>query len=153
MEVPLPSINSFTENNSTDFDLILTYYSGENRCEVYWAYDGKSGKTYGGYSQMNPVAAAFPLTVDGENSIGQKYVIPYLKLLGDHEPITMQFLLPLHIFLEVINLLKPQNAPPEIQVRWILVNNIKMLPIQVKFEFSTSKQYIKAELKLAKINH
>jgi hypothetical protein len=153
MEVPLPSINSFTENNSTDFDLILTYYSGESRCEVYWAYGGKSGSTYGGYSQMNPVAAAFPLTVDGENSIGQKYAMPYLKLLGNHEPITMQFLLPLHIFLEVINLLKPQNTAPETQTRWIMLNNIKMLPIQMKFEFTTEKQYIKAELKMAKINH
>jgi hypothetical protein len=102
---------------------------------------------------MNPVAAAFPLTVDGENSLGQIYVMPYLKLLGDYEPVTMQFLFPLHIFLEVRNLLKPQDKDPEQQTRWILVNNTKMLPIQMKFEFTTSKQYIKAELKMAKINH
>jgi len=94
-----------------------------------------------------------PLTVDGENSVGQIYAIPYLQLLGNHKLVTMQFLLPLHIFLEVRNLLKPQNLLPELQTRWIMVNNIKMLPIQMKFEFTTSKQLIKAEIKMARMNY
>ena len=100
---------------------------------------------------MHPINPAFPLTVDGTNSLGQVYAMPYLKLLGNHEPVTMQFLFPIHIFLEVINLLKPQDKSPKTQTRWIMVNNVKMLPIQMRFEFTVGKKHVKSEIKMAKL--
>jgi hypothetical protein len=64
--------------------------------------------------------------------------------------LTEQFLFPLHAFLDVWSLLKPQNIETNKQKRWIMVNNIKTLPIQMKFEFTEGKQLIKSEIKLAK---
>jgi hypothetical protein len=142
-EIPLKSVNQPEPSDNQDFDLILNYYVNEqNQTTSHWV---------GRYSYLQPLDANFPLTVDGENSLGQTYAMPYLKILGSHEPVTMQFLLPLHIFLEVRNLLKPQNVPTNQQTRWIMVNNIKMLPIQMKFEFTAAKPFIQAEIKMAKM--
>ena len=71
--------------------------------------------------------------------------------MGDYEPVTEQFIFPLHIFVEVMNLLKPQNCAIGTQTRWVMVNNVKMLPVQMKFEFTEGKKYVKAEIKMAKI--
>jgi len=152
-EIDAKGISNLFDTGTSEFDLILNYYFGEEEI-----LPGKFSLLYPIGGQMLPLNSTnlleqqFTLTVDGENSVGQIYAMPYLKMLGNHEPVTMQFLLPLHIFLEVRNLLKPQNLPTEMQTRWIMVNNIKMLPIQMKFEFATSKQFIKAEIKMGKMN-
>ena len=139
--IPVAGISNMNNTGISEFDLILNCYIGETE-----NYKGEK------YSNLNPVSPVFPLTVDGENSLGETYAMPYINLLGNYEPVTMQFLFPLHVFLEVWNLLKPQNKPVEQQTRWIMIHNIKMLPIQMRFEFVVGKQYIKAEIKMAKMN-
>ena len=120
-EIPVKSVNQPEPADNQDFDLILNYYVNErSQATSHWT---------GKYSYLQPLDANFSLTVEGDNSLGQIYIMPYLKILGSHEPVTMQFLLPLHVFLEVRNLLKPQDVPTQMQTRWIMVNGTKMLPI------------------------
>jgi len=138
-------ISNIFDTGTNEFDLILNYYVGEE-------YDHFQNFTK--HSVLEPAyfdSQFFHLIVDGEHSIGQTFIKPYLKMLGGYEPITLQFLFPANIFLQVINLFKPQSGIPEMQTRWIMVNNVKLLPLQMSFEFVQGKQYIKCQMKTAKI--
>jgi hypothetical protein len=139
-------ISQIFNKETEDFELILNYYRGETR--------GTSSYGYYTYTKMSPLAETvideFNLTVDGDDSLGSVFIKPYINLLQNYEPVTEQFLFPLHVFLEVWQLLKPQNIETSHQKRWIMVDNIKYLPIQMKFEFTEGKPLIKSEIKMAK---
>jgi hypothetical protein len=131
------------DNSTEDFPLILNVLTGP--------FD--NGYQY--YDNMSPASRStsmFSLRTDTENSVGQVFAKPYLELISNYEPVSCQFLLPLHQFIEVMNLLKPQDIPTSMQKRWIMVNNIKMLPIKMTFEFNEGKNTVKAEIKMANLN-
>ena len=145
-DIPLAGISEIVNTGTSDFELILNYYVGEVN---------QTGSVVGLRSVLEPIGAAgqqMTLTVDGDNSLGQIYIKPYLQMLGGYEPVTEQFLFPLAIFLEVINLFKPQPGLPSSQTRWIMVHNIKMLPLQMRFEFTQGKNLVKAEIRMAKMS-
>jgi len=60
------------------------------------------------------------------------------------------FLFDLKTFLQVWNLLKPQDLPPEQQTRWVMVGSVKLLPIKMTFQFTEGKDYIFAEIEFSK---
>ena len=136
----------------TTFDLILTYYYDEI---VDWSNEGINYKITRCYPtneyRFPPISdGTIDLKTTGENSLGQNYVKNYIERIQNYETIEMKFLLPLTKVLEVINLLKPQSVNPEMQTRFILVDNIKMLPIQMNFQFTKGSSLILTEIKLAK---
>jgi len=92
----------------------------------------------------------YDLCVSGENSLGKTFIEPWIHLLANHDPVTHCFLFDLKTFLQVWRLLKPQDLPPEQQTRWVMVGSIKLLPIQMTFQFTEGKDYIFAEIKFAK---
>jgi len=100
----------------------------------------------------NAVMEEYAITNNSVHSLGEIYIKPYLDMIGGYEPVTAQFLFPLHAFLEVVNLFKPQAGSPSSQTRWVMINNIKMLPLQMKFEFTQGKNFIKSEIKMAKMS-
>ena len=105
------------------------------------------------YDNSNGIGNRVPgndLTATGEHSIGEVYVKPWLKLLSNYEKITYRFLLPPAKLLEVIQLLRPQDAAPSQQVRWIFVENIRVLPIRMTFEIVEGKDQILTEIECAK---
>ncbi|MDD4847311.1 MAG: hypothetical protein PHR53_00900 [Bacteroidales bacterium] len=121
------------------FDLILLKYFGVRSNRIF----------------ANPVDPAqstptdIELTAKGDYSVGELYAKPWLQFIGNYEPVTCKFLLPLHVFLDVIRLLKPQDESPAQQTRWIYAENSRMMPIQMNFEFGTGEMIL-AEIKMAK---
>lgn len=164
---------SFLNDNKEGFALILLRYLGDEKLPPHMEYhlnlgsisllrrtlaveDWYNGPHY--YHHFSPVCygndnARVPgndLTATGEHSIGEVYVKPWLQLLSNYEKITYRFLLPPAKLLEVIRLFRPQDAAPENQVRWIFVENVRVLPIRMTFEIVEGKDQILTEIECAK---
>lgn len=163
---------SFLNETNSGFDLILLRYLGDEEIPPHMRYhhnvsnpliigtlaveDWDNGPHY--YHHFSPVCygndnARIPgndLTATGEHSIGEVYVKPWLQLLSNYEKITYRFLLPPAKLLEVIRLFRPQDAVPENQVRWIFVENVRVLPIRMTFEIVEGKDQILTEIECAK---
>lgn len=90
------------------------------------------------------------ITSTGSNSIGNEYVKPWLELLSNYETITYRLILSPAKLLEVIRLLRPQSESPENQIRWIFVENVRVLPIRMTFEIVDGKETILTEIQCAK---
>ena len=164
---------SFLNDNKEGFALILLRYLGDEKLPPHMEYHPNLGSIsllrrtlavedwYNGphyYHHFSPVCygndnARVPgndLTATGEHSIGEVYVKPWLQLLSNYEKITYRFLLPPAKLLEVIRLFRPQDAAPENQVRWIFVENVRVLPIRMTFEIVEGKDQILTEIECAK---
>lgn len=163
---------SFLNDSDAEMDLILLRYRGWGvipyNFYVLWKIgqdnhiyikNFSEGDRY--YERMSPVCydnsngignrvPGNDLTATGEHSIGEVYVKPWLQLLSNYEKITYRFLLPPAKLLEVIRLFRPQNAAPENQVRWIFVENVRVLPIRMTFEIVEGKDQILTEIECAK---
>lgn len=134
-----------TENN--DFPLILLNYLG--------LYDFGNNIRYAKASPVcfdddgNRVAGA-DITATGENSVGEIYAKPWINFLATCEYVVYKLLVPLSTFLQLISLLKPQDIENKNQIRWALIDGVKLLPVTMTFEFIEGKERIKAEIKFAK---
>lgn len=78
------------------------------------------------------------LTSTGDNSVGEIFVKPWLQLLDKESFITYKFLLPIGKILELMRLIRPQHATPEHQVRFVMVNNIRILPKKISIQVDNS---------------
>jgi hypothetical protein len=90
------------------------------------------------------------LTPTGTNSIGETYAAPWLHFLASHERICHTFLLPISVFMEVLQLLKPQDVPISNQIRFVIIDSVKLMPIKMNFQFTEGSQNIIAEILFAK---
>lgn len=142
-----PVLNA--ENNSTDVpSYLLTYYGNER---FYYS-------KYGDYVNREVFRVIAPdefeggmdLTVNTENSIGNNLVKPWLKFIGNYETVTYQFVFPVAVFMQVLRTLKPQDKPTSEQERFMMVDNVKLLPIKMNFNFKAGKELVIAEIDFAK---
>jgi len=92
------------------------------------------------------------LTVTGANSVGETCTAAWLAYLASHEKVCHTFLLTVSAFLEVLQLLKPQDVPMNRQVRFALIESVKLMPIKMTFQFTEGSSYIIAEILFAKEN-
>lgn len=153
------------EGNESDVPLILIRYIGDEKLPPHTDYEENhqryvrrawSHETYIQrfspvcYNNDNQRVPGNDLTATGEHSIGEVYVKPWLQLLSNYEKITYRFLLPPAKLLEVIRLFRPQNASPSQQVRWVFVENVRVLPIRMTFEIVEGKDQILTEIECAK---
>ena len=163
-------ISFLNSSQNSTLDLILMRYIGQYAIPYRFEFDfGENGKMTTAYVSafsngvryyelMSPVCygddgerlPGNDLAATGEHSIGEVYVKPWLQLLGNYEKITYRFLLPPAKLLEVIRLFRPQDAAPETQVRWIFVENVRVLPIRMTFEIVEGKDQILTEIECAK---
>ena len=135
-----------TENK--DFEMVLINYVGRRRLgqENVW------------YEHAAPVCMdrqgnqeqGLNLTATGANSIGETYTAPWLTFLASHERVCHTFLLPVSAFLEVLQLLKPQDVSTNRQTRFVLIDSVKLMPIKMTFQFTEGSSYIIAEILFAK---
>ena len=136
----------------------ISWHSNGQMSHVYFKNFSEGDRCYERmspvcYDNSNGVGQRVPgndLTATGEHSIGEVYVKPWLQLLSNYEKITYRFLLPPAKLLEVIRLFRPQDAAPENQVRWIFVENVRVLPIRMTFEIVEGKDQILTEIECAK---
>ena len=54
------------------------------------------------------------------------------------------------MFLQLWQLLKPQDEPAERQIRWLLVGNVKSLPLKITFQFTEGAETVIADVEAAK---
>jgi hypothetical protein len=146
LEIDKTGISPLISTGTTDFELILINCTGLKTLtnhinNVYYKYDGAS--------LVDTNVNKYDLCVTGENSIGENFIKPWLELLN-HESVTHKFLFDIKTFLEVWQLLKPQNKPTEQQTRWVMVESVKLLPKKITFQFTEGKDYILAEIEFAK---
>ncbi len=138
------------DTGSTEFDMILMSYYGRRPFTT-------AGGTFH-YEAMRPTCMTsdgtmedgISLTPTGDQSVGELYVRPWLSFLSDYEKVTLKMMLPLTRFLEVWQLLKPQNTSIERQNRWILVDNVRYLPIKMTFQFKEGSRLVVANVECAK---
>ena len=139
----------FNTGNNT-FEMILVNYHGREELRI-----SQNSRVY--YESVSPVnigkngeeKEGLNLSINGKNSLEQ-FVTPWLQFLSSHEKVYHRFIFTLPVFLEVIKLLKPQNTTPDKQTRWVLVNNTRLIPIKMVFQFTEGSRSILADIEFAK---
>jgi len=121
--------------------LILLLYRGKQ------TFTDRQGRmTYQIENMMPFFSGALSLTASGANSIGEEYLKPWLDILSSECFITHKFLLPIGKVLEVMRLLRPQDMPPEEQTRFIMVNNVRILPKKISIQIDNSSDLYLCEI-------
>ena len=149
LNIEMEGCSPIFDTGSKEFDMILVNYLGHKPCHVnYYCY----------YEHAAPVCLnssgnreqGVDLTATGEHSVGQTYAAPWLRFLASHEKICHNFLLPVPVFMEVLQLLKPQDVPINQQTRFVIIDSVKLMPIKMNFQFIEGSRNIIAEIHFAK---
>ncbi len=95
-------------------------------------------RTYG-FEDMCPFSSdGLQLTSTGNNSVGERYIKPLLEMISKEDAFSYKFLLPINKVIEVMKLLKPQQAAASSQVRFVMVNNLRILPKKITFQIDNN---------------
>ncbi|MBQ3751710.1 MAG: hypothetical protein II865_10470 [Bacteroidales bacterium] len=140
------------ETGNTGFGMVLETYMGNrklNNPQVNDIYFEVAQPTC--YNRDGQDVGGVSLTVDGENSVGQRWVKPWLSLLAKYEKVKYRFQLPLAMFISLWRLLKPQDESAESQTRWLMVGNVKSLPVKITFQFTEGGDTVIADVEAAKL--
>ena len=143
------------EDYTGEFDFVLQQYHGQRLLALpggvttTQAYIEDANPTRFTSGDTGTVNAAFlDLAADGTGSIGQQWLKPLYRFLGNCERYRFTAHLPVWAFQKVYTLLKPQNGSPASQTRWLYVRGNRYLPVKMSFEFGTS-QYVIATIECA----
>ena len=139
------------DTGNTDFPMVLETYLGSRRLEIPQAgnpFIEVAQPTR--HSRYGDPLDGVSLTVQGDNSVGQLWVSPWLDFLANYEKVRYRFLLPLSEFLNLWRLLKPQDGREQSQTRWLLVAGVKSLPVKITFQFTEGGESVTAEVEAAK---
>lgn len=156
-EIKDEGISAEYQTGTDTFRLILTYFYDHQSFDVKGYSSPDEHPFYisicspiNRFRQPATQSDYLDLNTEGDKSLGETFVAPYLEMLNNYEIVSEKFLLPLSKTLEVMNLLKPQEMPAENQTRWVLINNVKMLPIKIDFVFQKNKEMVSCEINFAK---
>ncbi|MCL2436101.1 MAG: hypothetical protein FWD09_08225, partial [Lentimicrobiaceae bacterium] len=119
LNIEVEGCSPIFDTGSKEFDMILVNYLGRKPSKV-------NNSCY--YEHAAPVCLnsegnreqGIDLTATGEHSVGETYAAPWLRFLASHEKVCHYFLLPATIFMEVLQLLKPQDVPISNQKRFVI---------------------------------
>ena len=139
------------DTGNTDFPMVLETYLGSRRLEIPQAgnpFIEVAQPTR--HSRYGAPLDGVSLTVQGDNSVGQLWVSPWLDFLANYEKVRYRFLLPLSEFLNLWRLLKPQDGRAQSHTRWLLVAGVKSLPVKITFQFTEGGESVTAEVEAAK---
>jgi hypothetical protein len=148
LNIEMEGCSPLFDTGSKDFEMVLINYIGRKKLSF--------GNYY--YEHATPVCLdsqgnteqGINLTATGENSIGETYTAPWLRFLASHEKICHTFLLPVTIFMEMLQLLKPQDVPIQNQIRFVIIDSVKLMPIKMNFQFTEGSRNVIAEILFAK---
>jgi hypothetical protein len=149
LNIEIEGCSPIFDTGSKEFDMLLVNYLGHKPSKV-------NNNCY--YEHAAPVClssdgvreAGVDLTAIGENSVGETYAAPWLAFLASYEKICHTFLLPVTVFMEVLQLLKPQDVPIKNQIRFVLIDSVKLRPIKMNFQFTEGSRNVIAEILFAK---
>jgi hypothetical protein len=148
LNIEMEGCSPIFDTSSKDFEMVLINYIGRKKLSF--------GNYY--YEHASPVCLdvngntqqGVSLTAIGESSVGETYAAPWLRFLASHEKISHTFLLPVSIFMEVLQLLKPQDVPIRNQIRFVIIDSVKLMPIKMNFQFTEGSKNVIAEILFAK---
>jgi hypothetical protein len=149
LNIEIEGCSPIFDTGSKEFEMILVNYLGHKPSKVnYYCY----------YEHAAPVCLnsdgnreqGIDLTATGEHSVGETYAAPWLRFLASHEKVCHNFLLPATVFMEVLQLLKPQDVPINNQKRFVIIEGVKLMPIKMNFQFTEGSRNIIAEIHFAK---
>ena len=143
-EVPQAGCSSmFQDEYSGDFDMILQQYRGRRLLPLQ-----KTGQVTEGYIEdANPTwynadgtvdDTAINLTATGEQSVGEMWLKPYYEFLATKEDFEFVVRVPARVFLDLYELLQPQDKPESQQVRWVTFRSQRYLPSRISYQFGKS---------------
>lgn len=131
----------FDKDFDGKFDFILTQYRGrrlltlQSSGPVPSAYIEDSNPTI--YNEDGTIdTSAISLAADGERSIGSIWLKPLYDFIGNSDSFRFTAVMPFWAWWQLQNCLRPQHTPHSEQQRWIMVNNIKLIPTKLSSEFS-----------------
>lgn len=131
---------SYVNSNKEVSDRIdLVYYQGFSDVRL-------DDNTQCVYANMVSHSRHFSLRATGDRSLGELYIRKWLDYLCSSRVITHKFMLPLNKVLEVMRLLRPQAMPPEEQTRFIMVNNVRILPKKISIQIDNSSDLYLCEI-------
>lgn len=142
----LKSVLSGNENEDKS-DLVLLQYRGMKEAEI----EGDSNTMR--YADMNPVSAkGFSLTATGDDSLGEKYLRPYITIREQSRTITYKLRVPILKALEIIRLVQPQHEEPRSQVRCVMIDNVKSMPRKISLQIDNNDSLVLCEIEAAKLD-
>jgi hypothetical protein len=149
LNIEMEGCSPLFDTGNKEFEMILVNYLGHKPCKVnYYCY----------YEHASPVCLnehgdaqqGVNLTATGTNSVDETYAAPWLRFLASHEKISHTFLLPVSVFMEALQLLKPQDVPIQNQIRFVIIDSVKLMPIKMNFQFTEGSRNVIAEILFAK---
>lgn len=146
----VPGITGVIESDLFDTasndNIILLFYRGKKTYRL--------GETYCKIEDMSPVSGdgSFQLNTVGENSLGELHLRKWLEILSKSDTITYKLLLPIGKMIELFNLLRPQDASPDNQTRFIMINSVKLIPKKITAEINNSSGRYLCEVQCVKAN-
>ena len=149
LNIEIEGCSPLFDTGSKEFEMILVNYLGHKPSKVnYYCYYEHASPVC--LSEQGTVEQGVSLTATGENSVGETYAAPWLRFLASHEKVCHTFLLPVSVFMEVLQLLKPQDVPIQNQIRFVIIDSVKLMPIKMNFQFTQGSRNVIAEILFAK---
>jgi len=149
LNIEMEGCSPLFATGSKEFEMILINCLGLRKLKSHsYYYEHATPVCFD--AQGNTEQGGVSLTPTGSNSIGETYAAPWLRFLSSYERISHTFLLPVSVFMEVLQLLKPQDVPISNQTRFVVIESVKLLPIKMNFQFTEGSQNIIAEIAFAK---
>jgi len=149
LNIEMEGCSPLFDTGSKEFDMILVNYLGHKPSKInfYCYYEHASPVCLDTNGTREP---GVDLTVVGDNSVGETYAAPWLGFLASHEKVCHTFLLPVTAFMQVLQLLKPQDVPIGNQIRFVIIDSVKLMPIKMNFQFTEGSRNVIAEIVFAK---
>ena len=143
-EVPQAGCSAMMQDEYTgEFDFIIQQYRGrrllplQSTGEVTEGYIEDANPTW--YNSDGTIdTAALNLTATGEQSVGEMWLKPYYEFLATKEEFEFIVRVPARVFLDIYNLMQPQDMPESQQVRWVAFRSQRYLPSQISYQFGKS---------------
>ena len=147
-EVPQSGCSAMMQDEYTgEFDFIIQQYRGRRLLPLQ-----KTGDVQEGYIEdANPTwynadgtvdTTALNLTATGEQSVGEMWLKPYYEFMATKEDFEFIVRVPARVFLELYNLMQPQDKPERQQVRWVAFRSQRYLPIRISYQFGKADTVI-----------
>lgn len=129
----------FDDDYTGEFDMILQQYKGQRFLvradKAYYIEDANptSMSKNGVYNETYLDLAAV-----GKNAAGEKWLRKLYNFKSSQENYRFTARLPLWVFFKVYNTQMPQDTDPGAEVRWIMINNRKYMPLTISYEFGSN---------------
>jgi hypothetical protein len=138
------------ERENNPHDIIMLYYRGkssENRALTH-------GEICENSFEMMQAAypGEFSLKAKGEKSLGEEYMLDYIKTRKINDRMTYKLYADTRKLLEITETLMPQEVTPQNQVRFIYADGVKSVPEKIKIELRNGVEKVLIEIEAAKLH-